>query len=49
MELFTPAERALVRGFVINKFRGDVALLDPGLDFLEERTGVAGRSASCPS
>jgi adenosylcobyric acid synthase len=40
MELFTPAERALVRGFVINKFRGDAALLDPGLAFLEERTGV---------
>ena len=30
MELFTPAERALVRGFVINKFRGDAALLDSG-------------------
>jgi adenosylcobyric acid synthase len=40
MELFTPAERALVRGFVINKFRGDAALLDSGLAFLEERTGV---------
>ena len=40
MELFTPAERALVRGFVINKFRGDVPLLDPGLAFLEGRTGV---------
>ena len=40
MELFTPAERALVRGFIINKFRGDAALLDPGLAFLEERTGV---------
>ncbi len=40
MELFTPAEQALVRGFVVNKFRGDAALLDPGLAFLEERTGV---------
>ena len=40
MELFSPRERALVRGFVVNKFRGDVAHLDSGLTFLEERTGV---------
>jgi adenosylcobyric acid synthase len=40
MELFTPAERALVAAFVINKFRGDASLLDSGLDFLRERTGV---------
>jgi adenosylcobyric acid synthase len=32
--------RGLVRGFVINKFRGDVALLRPGLADLQERTGV---------
>jgi adenosylcobyric acid synthase len=32
--------RALVRGFVINKFRGDPALLEPGLDELEARSGV---------
>ena len=33
-------ERALVRGIVINKFRGDITLLTPALDFLEEKTGV---------
>src|SRR3990172_274149 len=40
LELLEPEERAFVRGFVINKFRGDVSLLKPGLDFLEARTGV---------
>ena len=38
--LLEPEERALVRGFVINKFRGDAALLDPGPRMIEERTGV---------
>jgi adenosylcobyric acid synthase len=40
MEIFTPQERALVAGFVINRFRGDAGLLGPGIDFLKERTGV---------
>jgi cobyric acid synthase CobQ len=39
LEILTPEERDRVRGFVINKFRGDVSLLKPGLDWLEERTG----------
>jgi threonine-phosphate decarboxylase len=39
LELLTPEERDRVRGFIINKFRGDVTLLQPGLDWLEERTG----------
>ncbi|GAB7538936.1 cobyric acid synthase [Burkholderia sp. 3C] len=33
------SERARVRGFVINRFRGDPALLKPGLDWLEAQTG----------
>ncbi|WP_334073737.1 cobyric acid synthase [Paenibacillus sp. A14] len=40
LELLEPEERARVKGFVINKFRGDLALLQPGLDWLEERTGI---------
>jgi adenosylcobyric acid synthase len=38
-ELLAPAERARVAGFVINKLRGDPALLAPGLAQLEQRTG----------
>ena len=40
MVLLEPEERALVKGHVINKFRGDPSLLGTGLDFLRERTGV---------
>jgi adenosylcobyric acid synthase len=40
LELLSPSERARVKGFVINRFRGDIALLEPGLRWLEERTGV---------
>ncbi|SMF86870.1 adenosylcobyric acid synthase (glutamine-hydrolysing) [Paenibacillus uliginis N3/975] len=40
LELLEPHERERVQGFIINKFRGDVALLQPGLDWLEERTGI---------
>jgi len=36
-ELLTPSERGRFGGFVINKFRGDVDLLQPGIDFLEKR------------
>nr|WKF58618.1 Cobyric acid synthase [Paraburkholderia busanensis] len=33
------SEQARVRGFIINRFRGDVSLLQPGLDWLEAKTG----------
>jgi len=33
------SERARVKGFVINRFRGDPGLLKPGLDWLEAQTG----------
>lgn len=39
LDILTPEERDRVKGFVINKFRGDVSLLQPGLDWLERRTG----------
>ncbi len=39
LELLSPSERARVVGFVINRFRGDMALLQPGLDWLTARTG----------
>jgi len=38
--LLTDDERRLIKAFVINKFRGDPTLLDPGFDMLEARTGV---------
>ena len=39
LALLSPSERARVQGFVINRFRGDIALLQPGLDWLEKETG----------
>ncbi len=39
LELLDVDERDLVKGFIINKFRGDIKLLQPALDFLEQRTG----------
>ncbi|MAC33107.1 MAG: cobyric acid synthase CobQ [Haliea sp.] len=39
LELLSTTERARVKGFVINRFRGDISLLQPGLDWLEARTG----------
>lgn len=40
LELLDPDERALIRGFVINKFRGQRSLLESGITWLEERTGI---------
>ncbi len=39
MELLDEDERDLVAGIIINKFRGDIDLLRPALDFLENKTG----------
>ncbi len=38
--LLTEEERARVKGVIINKFRGDVKILEPGLRMLEERIGI---------
>jgi len=40
LELLADSERERIRGFLINRFRGDPALLQPGLDWLEKRTGI---------
>ncbi len=39
LELLSPSEQDRVKGFIINRFRGDIALLQPGIDWLETRTG----------
>lgn len=38
LQLLSPTEQQRVRGFVINRFRGDIGLLQPGLDWLEQFT-----------
>ena len=40
LELLTAEEKAMVKGVIINKFRGDPTLLASGIAFVEERTGV---------
>lgn len=40
MELLEPEDRARIRGFVINKFRGDESLLRPGVAMIEKRLGL---------
>jgi adenosylcobyric acid synthase len=37
LALLSPEDRARIRGFAVNKFRGDVELLRPGLEMMEER------------
>jgi adenosylcobyric acid synthase len=39
LALLDAADQAHVAGFVINKFRGDASILEPGLEQLEARTG----------
>ena len=38
LALLDEADQAHVRGWIVNKFRGDLSLLEPGLRMLEERT-----------
>jgi len=39
LSCLSDSERNRIIGFVINRFRGDIKLLEPGLDWLEEQTG----------
>lgn len=39
LALLSESEQQRVKGFVINRFRGDIALLEPGLEWLENKTG----------
>ena len=39
LALLSDSERARIVGFVVNRFRGDLALLEPGLHWLEGQTG----------
>lgn len=40
VKLLSPQEQKRIRGLIINKFRGDVEILRPGLDMIEEKVGI---------
>ncbi len=40
VELLEPDERDMVKGLIINKFRGDKTILDPGVEMLEEKCRI---------
>lgn len=40
VDLLEPWERKMVKGLIINKFRGDKSILDPGIAMLEEKAGI---------
>ncbi len=40
VKLLPEDEQRLIKGLIINKFRGDVKILEPGLRMIEERTGI---------
>ena len=38
--LLDPEEQQLMRGFIVNKFRGDLSLFDDGIQIIEEKSGI---------
>lgn len=40
LDLLQPSERDLVKGMIINRFRGDINILQPGIDWLETRVKI---------
>jgi adenosylcobyric acid synthase len=40
LELMEPDERALIKGIVLNKFRGQREYLEPDIQWLQDRTGI---------
>ena len=40
LELLEPEERSRVKGLIINKFRGDKSILDPGIEMIGKKAGV---------
>ncbi len=40
LEVLPPEDRALVKGIVINRFRGDASLFGDGIEYIEKRTGL---------
>jgi adenosylcobyric acid synthase len=40
LEIMPAADRALVRGLIVNRFRGDITLFEDGVRWLEQRTGL---------
>jgi adenosylcobyric acid synthase len=39
LDCLTPEQRKQVKGFIVNRFRGDIDLFRPGVDWIEQRTG----------
>ena len=40
VKLLPEDEQQMIKGLIVNKFRGDVKILEPGLRMIEERTGI---------